>query len=319
MARWVQVVSISLQGQGSKERNMEAAMRLLEQAAWDKPDLICLPETFTGLGMSSEQWFATAEPLDGETVTRLSDYAKQHRCYVVCPMVLRDKDKTVNAAVLINRSGQVVGYYSKMFPTIGELEQGIQPGTEAPAFETDFGRVGMAICFDLNFREVAESLKANRAELVCFVSMYPGGSQVQVWALDFGFWMVTAIASPQSVIVNPLGRIVASAQPNYMPLVSARINLDCVVAHIDYNHAKMLELKKRYGTDAQVELLQPEARFLLTCHRTDMTVWDWVKEFELEPIDDYFARARRERRKRLAKRDAGTQTMTVFPSGVEDW
>jgi len=289
-----------MQGQGSKERNLETAMKLLEQAAWDKPDLVCLPETFCGIGLGHEKWFATAEMMDGETVKRLSNYAREHSCYVVCPMVLRVEDKTVNAAVLIDRKGKVLGYYSKMFPTINELRVGIVPGTDAPVFQTDFGRVGFAICFDLNFREVAERLKANGAELVCFVSMYPGGKQVQTWAIDYGFWMVTAISSPQSMVVNPLGRIVATAQPNYQPLVSCRINLDCVLAHLDYNHEKLPELKKRYGADAEIEVSQPEGRFLLTCNRTDMSVWDWVHEFNLEPIDDYFARAREERAKVIA-------------------
>ncbi len=299
MARWVRIVSVSMQGQGSKERNLETAIRLLEQAAWDKPDLVCLPETFTGLGLSIEKWFATAETLDGETVKSLSTYAHKHNCYVVCPIVLRDDNKTVNAAVLIDRRGNIVGYYAKMFPTINELRVGVVPGTDAPVFQTDFGKVGFAICFDLNFREVAERLKSKGAELVCFVSMYPGGKQVQVWAIDFGFWMVTAISSPQSMVVNPMGQVIATAQPNYQPLVSCRINLDCVVAHLDYNYEKLPELKKRYGADAEIEISQPEGRFLLTCNRNDMTVWDWVCEFNLEPLDDYFARARSERKSLL--------------------
>ncbi len=307
MARWVRVVAISLQGQGSKERNFSAALRLLEQAAWDSPDLVCLPETFTGLGLGHEQWFATAEPLDGPTVEQLSAYARQNRCYVVCPMVLRDGGKTLNAAVLLDRNGKVVGYYAKMFPTISELKMGIVPGTDAPAFETDFGRIGFAICFDLNFPEVALRLKTNGAELVCFVSMYPGGKQVQGWALDYGFWMVTAIAGPFSVIVNPIGRVVATAQPQYQPLVICRINLDCLVAHLDYNHEKLAALKQHYGSDAEMEISQPEGRFLLTCHRPDMSVRDWVREFDLEPLDAYFARARQERAKALAANDTPPQ------------
>lgn len=303
MARWARVVSVSMQGQGSKERNLETAERLLERASWDKPDLVCLPETFTGLGLSGEQWFETAETLDGETVARLSAYARKHGCYLVCPMVLRDGSKTVNAAVLIDRKGEVVGYYAKMFPTINELKLGIVPGTDAPVFQTDFGRIGFAICFDLNFHEVAQRLKANGAEMVCFVSMYPGGKQVQVWALEYRFWMVTAIASTQSMVVNPIGRIIATAQLQYQPLVSCSINLDCIVAHLDYNFEKLPELKKRYGADAELEISQPEGRLLLTCNRTDMTVWDWVLEFGLEPIDDYFARARKERAKVLTGTD----------------
>ncbi|MCS7192687.1 MAG: carbon-nitrogen hydrolase family protein [Armatimonadetes bacterium] len=300
MARWLRVVSISMQGQGSKERNIEAAISLLEQASWHKPDLVCLPETFAGIGLDFEKWFATAETLNGKTVERLSDYARKHNCYVVCPMVLKDGEKTYNAAVLIDRKGEVVGYYAKMFPTIKELNIGIVPGLDAPVFQTDFGRVGFAICFDLNFREVAQRLKANGAEIVCFVSMYPGGKQVQVWAVDFGFWIVTSISSPQSMVVNPLGQIIKTAQPYYQPLISCSINLDCVVAHLDYNHEKLPALKKCYGADAEIEISQPEGRFLLTCNREDMTVWDWVREFNLETIDDYFERSRSERAKALA-------------------
>lgn len=300
MARWVHVAAISLTGRGEKEENIEAAIRLLEQVAWDKPDLVCLPETFTGLGMEQKKWLETPEPIDGKTVKRLCDYACRHRTWVICPILLREGDKVFNAAVIIDRRGRVVGYYAKMFPTIKELEGGIRPGREAPSFETDFGRIGVAICFDLNFRRVAENLKAKGTELVCFVSMYPGGKQVQAWAMEFGFWILTAIASPDSMLVNPLGRIVAKAQPIYQPFVSARINLDCLVLHLDYNYPKLLRLKEHYGTEAELETARSEGRCLLTCHRDDRTVWDWVREFNLEPLDDYLARARREREKRIA-------------------
>lgn len=295
MARWLRVVTVSMEREGCKERNLESAMNLLEQASWERPDLVCLPEIFTGLGMDIKDWFSTAETLYDETVQKLSTYARNHNCYVVCPIVLKDKGKVFNTTILIDRNGQVLGYYPKMFPTIGELKQGITPGNEVPVFETDFGRVGFAICFDLNFPEVAQNLKINRAELVCFVSMYPGGKQLQAWALEYGFWMVTAIAGPNSIIVNPIGRIVATTQLKYQAILSYRINLDCFVGHLDYNYEKLKDLKRCYGVDAEIEITQPEARFLLTCHRSDMSVWDWVQEFKLESLDEYFARARRER------------------------
>lgn len=300
MARWVRVVTVSMGREGNKERNLESAINLLEQASWERPDLVCLPETFTGLGMNIKDWLSTGETVDGETVQRLINYARNQQCYVVCPIVLKDKGKIFNAAVLIDRNGQIPGYYSKMFPTISELEHDITPGNDAPVFVTDFGRVGFAICFDLNFPEVAQRLKSNRAELVCFVSMYPGGKQVQMWALEYGFWMVTAIAGPNSIIVNPLGRIIATTQPQYKPILSCRINLDCFVGHLDYNYERLKALKKRYGPDAEIEIAQPEARFLLTCHRSDMGVWDWVREFELEPLDEYLTRARQERTRYLS-------------------
>jgi len=71
MARWVRLCRINFHGQGSREANWYHASQLLEQALWDKPDLILLPETFTGLGMGERDWFNTAEPLDGEDITGL--------------------------------------------------------------------------------------------------------------------------------------------------------------------------------------------------------------------------------------------------------
>jgi predicted amidohydrolase len=75
-----------------------------------------------------------------------------------------------NTAILIDREGSVVGKYDKMFPTIGEIERGIVPGTEAPVFETEIGRIGMLICFDLNIAEVRDSLKRGHPDIVVYAT-----------------------------------------------------------------------------------------------------------------------------------------------------
>ncbi len=301
MARWVRVCSINFHGQGSLEANWQTASQLLEQALWDTPDLILLPETFTGLGMGERDWFNVAESLDGETITRLSHIARQHRTYIACPILLKHRSIVYNAIVLLNREGEVAGSYYKMFPTLGELSLGVTPGSEATVLETDFGKVGFAICFDLNFREVAADLHAKGAELVCFSSMYPGGMQLQHWALEYHWWMLSAIGSPQGLLVDPLGRVRKGAQPNYQPVLSASINLDCLVAHLDYNHDKLQQIKRDYGREVEVDILQPEARFLLTCHRQDTSAAEIAHQYDLLLWDDYFRRARHERSTRLMR------------------
>ena len=107
-------------------------------------------------------------------------------------MALREAGAIYNAAVLLDRSGAVAGVYRKMFPTIGEIEEGITPGDRACVAETDFGRVGLALCFDLNFRLVAESIAEHSAELVVFSSMYRGGISARIWAYDFGWYLVSS-------------------------------------------------------------------------------------------------------------------------------
>src|SRR5215210_1498434 len=94
MARYVRVASISFGGgrgsvEGRAERARSQAIELLEQAALDQPDIVCLPETFTGLGCGHQDWFATAEPVPGPTTDAVGAVARRHEMWVICPLVER--------------------------------------------------------------------------------------------------------------------------------------------------------------------------------------------------------------------------------------
>ncbi|MEM2936608.1 MAG: carbon-nitrogen hydrolase family protein, partial [Candidatus Bathyarchaeia archaeon] len=193
-------------------------------------------------------------------------------------------------AVLIDRQGRPMGSYHKMHPTISEIETGVTPGTEPTVFQTDFGRVGCAICFDLNFRDVIQGLAANGAEIVFFPSMYQGGLQLSIWAFEFGVYMVSAHDGDGSMIVNPLGRILVQSSA-YEPIISRTINLDYEILHIDYNNAKWEKIKGKYGPDVEIEVATPEAVFLLTSHLPTISVDQIIHEFQLETREQYFNRA----------------------------
>jgi apolipoprotein N-acyltransferase len=297
MARNTRLVSISFPGVPAEmppvERRrlaVEAVCARIDEAAWEKPDLILLPETFTGLGSGGQDWFASAEPIPGPTTDALAAKARQHHTHIVCPILEVRDGKRYNSAALIDRTGAILGVYNKMHPTIGELDGGIVPGTEAPAWDTDFGRVGCAICFDLNFRDVAASLLDNGAEVVCFTSMYRGGLSTHIWAFDFGFWFISATPTENSVILNPLGQLVVQSFA-YSPMITAQVNLDSIVCHIDCNQEKIPALKKKYGPLAEIHSISPEAVFLLTSHHPTVSVSEMVEEFKFEPRTDYWIRA----------------------------
>jgi predicted amidohydrolase len=76
--------------------------------------------------------------------------AQQLGSYVIAPVWELCKDNTTyNTAVLIARNGSTVGTYRKMFPTAKELSRGITPSRgEVAAFDLDFGRVAILICWD---------------------------------------------------------------------------------------------------------------------------------------------------------------------------
>src|SRR6185437_8040419 len=73
-----------------------------------------------------------------------------------------------NTAALIGPDGRLVGKYRKVTLPRGEVEGGIQPGNEYPVFETRFGKVGMMVCYDGFFPEVARQLTFNGAEIIAW-------------------------------------------------------------------------------------------------------------------------------------------------------
>lgn len=140
---------------------------LIEQAARQKADLIVLPETLTYFG-TRKTYAACAEPIPGPSTKYFGELAKKHDLYIVAGLLEREKHLIYNVAVLIGPDGQVVGKYRKVTLPRGEIEGGITPGEDYPVFETRFGKVGMMVCYDGFFPEVARQLGNNGAEVIAW-------------------------------------------------------------------------------------------------------------------------------------------------------
>src|SRR5574340_1198328 len=157
--RAVQVVSITQDylRELPQEEMVSETFDRMEAAAAFGPDIVCLPELFTD---------AEPEPVPGPTTERVAQWAKAKGAYVICPIATKAERGKYNSAVLIDRSGGIVGQYHKMNPTEGELEKGTVPGPGATAFKTDFGTIGIQICFDVNWRQVWAGLKQQGADII---------------------------------------------------------------------------------------------------------------------------------------------------------
>ncbi|MGQ9730453.1 MAG: carbon-nitrogen hydrolase family protein [Candidatus Zipacnadales bacterium] len=311
MARHIRVSTIAYQpvevGENRLARTHEKLADLLEEAARARPDLVVLPEFCNVLGLSMKDAIAAAEPIPGPTSDMVAEIAAKHRMYVVLPIPELEGDCRYNSCALIDRQGQIVGKYHKFQPTIGEIEAGIIPGSEVPVFQTDFGRVGCAICFDLKFIEVGQQLAAKRAQLVVFASMFIGGQRLQHWARDFGCYLVSACPA-RSYIVDMTGRYLAEtgheinqvAAGLVPPIATATINMDRGFFHLDGNQDRFPEILRKYGPGVEILIDYPEAHFTLASNMDDITVEDLIAEFGLEPWLDYLDRARTVRRVALS-------------------
>lgn len=274
----------------------------VDQAAAVKSDLVAFPEICNTWG-AANHW--TFESLDGPTITALSKKAKERGIWVVCPMFTLDGDKRRNSSVLIGRSGKIAGVYHKNVPTHGELDCGIIPGTETPVFETDFGRIGLSICFDLNYWEVGAGFCANKAELVIWSSMWAGERMLTRWAIEFGFFMGAAYFE-RSTFVDLIGREIASVgrstsdATGASPLVTATLDLDRRLLHHDFNVERMKQLFAKHGPAAgHVEWIPEECLLVFGSQLPGVSSDELIREFDLEPMRDYLARTRRDRQRAL--------------------
>src|SRR5262249_35479313 len=125
---------------------LEEIVKYVDQAGGDHIDIIALPETCRG------QKENTQEDLNGPTLKAMAALAKKHGMYVLCPIDRRSGTSRLNTAVLLDRNGKVACLYNKVFPYWAEfdLHPPVGVGEEAPVYQADFGRIGLAICFDVN-------------------------------------------------------------------------------------------------------------------------------------------------------------------------
>jgi len=297
----VRVASISFSGTGgtfgAKERvrrNLEAMSKLLEKASYDEPDIVCFPETSPTIGLSVDKAVTLAEPVPGPIFDFFASKAREYDLNIILPMLELKDGYVYNSAVLIGRGGEYLGSYHKVHPTISEIEAGVTPGFKAKILQSEFGPLGFAICFDLNFRDVIEVIAEADVKLVFFPSAYPGGLQLSIWAFDYGVYMVSSLRGEGSVIADPLGRILARSS-SYNPVICKTLNLDFEVLHLDYNYEKLVEVKRRYGSKVEIDVSRPEAIFIFASNIDGKSVGEIIKEFDLETRSRYFDRSNKVR------------------------
>ncbi len=154
-------------GGKSARQNCDEYAPLIAEAAKKKADLVVLGETITYFGVG-KSFADVAEPIPGPSTKRFGELAKAHNLYIAVGLVERDRHLVYNVCVLIGPGGEVVGRYRKVCLPRGEVEAGIAPGRDYPVFDTRFGKVGLMVCYDGFFPEVARELANRGAEVIAW-------------------------------------------------------------------------------------------------------------------------------------------------------
>ena len=168
-SRRVRLATVHLQPrEGVKAiEKCEQFVPLIAEAADKKVDLVVLPETLTYYA-SGGTYSDAAESVPGPSTEFFGKLAKKHDLYIVAGLVERDKHLIYNVSVLLGPDGNLIGKYRKVTLPRTEIEGGITPGDDYPVFDTRFGKIGMMICYDGFFPEVARELTNRGAEVIAW-------------------------------------------------------------------------------------------------------------------------------------------------------
>lgn len=313
MARYVKISALGFNNyiETDSERSLELYVKdvinyldmQIDKVLCDKPDLIVLPECCDRIIKNVKNRHENSDRImdyykvRGDRVKEhLSGLAKSYSisiAYSACRIL---PDHTMrNSIQFINGMGEIDGIYDKNHVMIEEYNRGILYGETADIINSEIGRIAGVICFDLNFDDLRQKYIQQRPDLLVFSSTFHGGLMQSCWAYSCRSYFVGAVSNLACTIISPLGNVIA-ASTNYTDYVTATINLDYEVVHLDGNREnKLKNAKQKYGD--KLKIFDPGylGCVLLTSECDSITIKGILKEFDIEILDDYLNRCNKHR------------------------
>ena len=223
----IRVMVIQVGWTPDKADNLNRALELIEKGCrqYGQADIVCLPEFFYESPSHKNQG-AVGEPLEGDFFRAFSRCAEKHRVNIVSGTFPQKKEEGLfNTCLAFDRQGTLVGQYSKvhLFDAFERKESDIlTAGNSLGIFDFDFGRVGVAICYEVRFAEYLRTLALKDIDLLLLPSMFYRPRQDQwellVRAAALNNLLYVAAANQynrhcfgRSQIVDPCGLTLAQA------------------------------------------------------------------------------------------------------------
>jgi predicted amidohydrolase len=250
--RKVILASINLRpaGTGSAAESVRRFLETIESAVREKTDVILLPEGITVIG-TGKTYAEVAEPVPGPTTARLGELAKKKSSYVAAGIYEREGSVVYNTAVLLDRAGNLVGKYRKVYLPREEVERGLTPGNDYPVFRTDFGTVGLMICYDVFFADPARALATQGAEVILMPIW--GGDQTlgKARAIENKVFLVASGYDYPTYIMDPDGEILSQAQQQGTAAITT------VDLNKRYLHSQLGDMRERRMKELRLDVKPP--------------------------------------------------------------
>ncbi len=249
-------------------------------------DIAVLPETAV-----SGEGLAHAVPLEGPLKDVFSKKARQLRTYIVVPTYLADdgaKGRYTNAAILFGRTGEVVGIYRKVHLAVhtasDSMEDGTTPGKEVQVFDCDFGKLGIQICFDIEFDYGWEELARKGADLVVWPTQSPQTASPAFRAKRYGYYVVSSTWRHNASVFEPTGKIIAQIKPPEQVMVQ-ELDLSYAILPWSPTLKNGEAMSAKYGDKVGYRYYQDEDRGMFWSNDPHLTIGQMMRSMNLAEAD----------------------------------
>jgi predicted amidohydrolase len=263
----IRIACVQMTSRADKAANLEAAERLVGQAAATGADVVVLPEKWNAIG-TAEELHAAAEPLEGgESVAAMADWARRHGITLVGGSITErreGREKLSNTSLVLGSDGEVAAVYRKIHLFDVEVggvvyreSEAEEPGEEpVVAYVEDWG-LGLSVCYDVRFPELYRILALEGAELATVPAHFTTPTGKDHWqvllrarAIENQLYVAAAAqvgetlpgkpAYGRSLIADPWGIVLAQA-PDEQTVIAAQLDR----ARLLDIRAKLPSLKNR--------------------------------------------------------------------------
>jgi len=291
----IRLASVDLKGlwpDTTIESRIKRILARMNDIAGMQPDILCLPELFDTIWVNEEKSLAELAQDEKElgTITGIiSDFAIKNNSYVICPVYTKTQGHYYNSSLLIDRKGNIAGAYHKMHPTKTEIitrkGEGVAAGAlDQPVIETDFGKVGMVICYDANWLDVWDNWKNQGADVIFFSSAFPGGRILNYYAMRNSCYIVSSTGG-DARIIDKSGNDLDSSS-TFVRYAWATVNTGKVCVGTWPTRDRLPEIFRKYGDKLRIKVW--ESTDVITIESLDpgLKVSDVLKEFKLQTNDE---------------------------------
>jgi predicted amidohydrolase len=232
----------------ARDENVERACAFVDEAARQHPEIVVLPEFFNTEYFPQYRdyrYMDYAETDVGYTQTHMKEKARQHGLYIVSTIFeMARPGLNYDTAMLINPEGEIVGKYRKVHPAAYLSLEKIyfRGGSSFPVFRVGEWTVGFSVCYDNLFPESCRCLMLHGAELILAPYATPVADPWENFlttrALENGVFLAACnhvgkegewTMSGKSLIIDPLGKILAQASGTEEQLLTAEIDRQAVI------------------------------------------------------------------------------------------